>query len=241
MKKIAKISIISPAHQNESQIGKFIESMFKEVIFPLQRMRIKTEMIVAEDGSTDNTRHILKSLEKKYRLKLLLAKKRLGPVRAIKNLFAQARGDLIFFLDADGEVEPQSFWSLYKVFFKEDCDLVVAHKLKRKPWYRFLISRFNNLLLRILFQTKIKDANAGCRLYKADIAKRIVAQCGFLKYNFNSEQIILATRSHLKIGEVGVPHFERESVAFKTTKLIQILFLATIELYRFKYYLVRQK
>lgn len=232
-----KISILSPAHQNQGHIKEFVESVFKDVVEPLKRKGIKIEVIIAEDGSTDNTRPILQSLQKKYPLKLLLAKKRLGPVQAIKNLFEKASGDLIFFLDSDGEVAPDCFWNLYKVFKKEDLDVVIAYKMKRKPWYRFLISRVNNFWLQLLFNTGIRDSNSGFRLYKAEIGKWLVQESGFLKYNFNSEQIILAVKRGFKVGEVGTPHHARESMVFRPQKLLQILFFAFWELFKFRIYL----
>ncbi|MBI4991409.1 glycosyltransferase, partial [Candidatus Gottesmanbacteria bacterium] len=237
LNKSEKISILSPAHQNEGNIRQFAEAVFKDVVKPLQKQGIKTEVIIAEDGSTDKTGEILQSLQKKYPLKLLLAKERLGPVQAIKNLFAEASGDLIFFLDSDGEISPRYFWNLYEVFKKENLDVAVAYKMKRKPWYRFLISRVNNFWLQLLFNTGIRDSNSGFRLYKAEIGKWLVQESGFLKYNFNSEQIILAVKRGFKVGETGTPHHARESMVFRPQKLLHILFFAFLELFKFRIYL----
>lgn len=234
MNKNPEISILSPAHQNERYIKEFVTSLFKDVAVKLEKKGKTCEVIIAEDGSTDNTRKILQSLQKKYNFHLLLAKVKLGPVVAIKKLFEKAKGYTIFFLDSDGEIAPSNFWNLYKVFTSHNYDIVVAYKKKRKPWYRFLISRMNNLWLHLLFQTEIRDANSGFRIYKGVAGRRLVKNCGVLKYNFNSEQIIQAQKQGLKIGETGAKHNARESTVFNPKKIFKILFLAYRELILFK-------
>jgi hypothetical protein len=68
----------------------------------------------------------------------------------------------------------------------------------------------------------------------------IVEKCS-LKYNFNAEQIIRARKSGIKIGEVGVRHFSRDSVVFSKSKLGKIIILAVLELIAFRMYLWREK
>ena len=229
-----KISILSPAYQNEANIQELVESLYENVVVPLKKEGIQTEVILAEDGSTDRTRSILQKLKKKYNFRLLLGKTRLGCIKAVKNLYLQARGDLIFFLDSDGEIKPQSFWELFKVFKKGNLDIVVAYKLNRKPRFRYIISRINNLFLRLLFSVKIRDANAGFRLYQGSVGRQLVRESIFLKYNFNSEQIIRATGYGYQMADVEVPHFARESMMFKPDKMAQTVLLAFWELVRFK-------
>lgn len=228
------LSILSPAHQNEKYITEFVVSLYKKVVIPSRSKGIKCEVIIGEDGSTDKTRDILIKLNKKYKYQLVLGTTKLGYVKAAKQLFEMAKGDIIFFLDSDGEINPKSFWKLFNKFEKGNYDLINAYKENRKPFYRFIISKINNLILKILFNLNIRDANAGFKLYSKNAIKKIIKKCGQLKYNFNSEQVIVATKLKYKIGEVGVKHYERESVVFKPTKLIFLLFLALKELVQYK-------
>jgi hypothetical protein len=129
---------------------------------------------------------------------------------------------------------------LHDLLKKKDLDLVNGFKLKRRPIYRFFISRCNNAILNSLFFTGVQDANAGCKLYKKEKMIDIVEKCS-LKYNFNTEQIIKARKSGIKIGEVGVRHFSRDSVVFSKSKLGKIIILAVLELIAFRMYLWREK
>ena len=199
----------------------------------LKKQKIKYEVILAEDGSSDRTKEILNSLKKKYHFLLLEDSKRLGYVKAAKILIKKAKGNIIFFLDSDGEVSPESFWKLYKIMKSGKYDLINGLKLKRKPFYRFFISCINNIILNILFATGVQDANSGCKMYKKNIMIPIIEKC-ILKYDFNAEQLIRAKEAGFKIKEVGVKHFERTSVAFEPRKLIYIVFLAFIDLVSFR-------
>ncbi len=239
--KLKRISILTPTHQNEDNIEKLIFDIYHYVVYPLKKKSIASEVIIAEDGSTDNTRILLERNQTKYKYRLLSGKKKLGYIKAVKNLFSKANGELIFFLDSDGEINPKSFWQLFALWQKGNYDIVTAFKLNRKPLYRFIISRINNLLLRILFHTKIRDANAGFRLMKKEVGKELVQASGYLHSNFNAELIIRAVKENISIAEVAVPHFERNSVAFKPQKLVKILIMAFLELFRFRWYLKSTK
>lgn len=230
-----KISIVSPAYQNEDNIEDLLRSIHQDVVYPLRKKNHQCEVIIAEDGSTDNTRRNLKRLQKHYHCALLLGEKKLGYIQAVKNLFTASSGDLIFFLDSDGEIHPKCFWRLFAVWEKGNFDIVTAYKVKRKPLYRLFISRCNNLFLRIFFRTNIRDANAGFRLYKKNIGKELIQESGELKNNFNSEQIIRAVRKRYTIAEVGVPHHERKSVVFAPSSLPKTVVKATSELLRFRF------
>lgn len=236
MKKQPTITILSPAYQNEANIEQLVIDITHDLVVTGKKRGVTFKVIIAEDGSTDKTRKILKKLAVKYPLVLQLDKQRLGYIKAVNNLFKQASGDLIFFLDADGEVAPKYFWRLYDKFCSGHYDIVTAFKQKRKPWYRFIISRINNFVLRMLFHTEIKDANAGFRLYKKAVGKRLIAESKVLKYNFNSEIIIRAIGHGYAIGEVGVPHRNRESVIFSRSGLFLTTIKAFLELLKYRFY-----
>lgn len=229
-----KISILSPAYQSEDTIEDFLHSLYQDVVSPLRKKNYHCEVIIAEDGSTDTTREILKRARKQFGYTLVLGEKRRGYIQAVKHLYSVCSGDCVFFLDSDGEVHPKHFWRLFAEWEKRTCDIVTAYKTKRKPFYRWFISRCNNTLLRLLFQTSIRDANAGFRIYTRSIGKELVIQSGYLKYNFNAEQIIRAVRKGYRIAEIPVPHHERKSVVFVPSSLPKTVLKAFGELLRFR-------
>ena len=232
MGKKIKLSIITPTYQNEDYIRQVVDEIFKDII---KHFKEKCELIIYESGSTDKTREILIKLQKKYPFELIKTPQRVGYINQVKKLYQEAKGDLIFFLDSDGECHPKDFWKLYKKYQNGNFDVVTALRIKRKPIYRLIITKFDNFLIRKLFGSKNHDANCAFRLVKKNIGKKLIENCGHLKHNFNSEQLILAHQAKLKIGELAVIHRPRKSVVSPPGKILCQIFKATYEIIRFKF------
>jgi len=232
MPKKINLSILSPTYQNETYITQVVKEIYKDVVPPFNDT---CELIIYESGSTDKTREILVDLQKKYPFKLIKTPKRVGYIAQVKKLYQLAKGEIIFFLDSDGECRPRAFWQLYQKYQNGQFDIVTAFRKKRKPLYRSIITRLDNFLIRNLFGLKIHDANCGFRLVKAKKVKNLMTNWGKLKHNSNAEQLILANKNSLKITEVKVLHRERKSVVLPINKIFNQIFKAFIELINYRY------
>ena len=94
-----KISVIIPVYNEEKVIGSCLESLAKQTYKDL-------EIIVIDDGSTDKSVAIIENSKLKIANLLLLKQKHVGP-GAARNLGAsKAKGDILVFVDADMEFEP---------------------------------------------------------------------------------------------------------------------------------------
>jgi len=225
------LSIITPAYQNEKYIEQTVKEVYQDIV---ARANFSTEVIIAEDGSTDRTREILVNLQKKYQFKLITDPKRKGHVKAIKELYQRTGGELIFYLDSDGECPPKDFWKLYQKLQKDNLDLVIGVRKKRKPFYRNLITKIGSLIANLLFNLKIEDPNCPLRITTSKAAKQIIPETGRLKYNFNLEQLIWAKKLGLTFSQVKVAHRERKSVIFPPTKIAGQAIIAFIEIIKFR-------
>ena len=232
MTKKINLSIISPTHQNEAYITQVVKEIYKDVV---SRFNEACEVIVYESGSTDQTRTLLVELQEEFPFKLIKTPKRVGYINQVKKLYQLAKGEIIFFLDSDGECRPKAFWQLYKKYQDGQNDIVAGLRVKRRPIYRLIITKLDNFLIRTLFRTKTYDANCAFRLTKANVAKKIIKNCGFLKHNFNSEYLILAFQGGFKIEEVAVNHRPRKSVVSPPGKILSQIFKAAYELVKFKF------
>jgi glycosyltransferase involved in cell wall biosynthesis len=102
-----KVSVIIPAYNCETTIEDTIESVLEQTVLP-------DEILILDDGSTDNTASLLDSY--KYRIKVWHMKNR-GVANARNFLCGRARGDLIAFLDSDDIWHPaylQTQWDLFE-------------------------------------------------------------------------------------------------------------------------------
>lgn len=229
-----KLSVLMPVYQNE-KIGAVIGDIFDKVVKPFKEAKLgDVEVIVAEDGSRDDTRKILRSIEKKYGLILNLCDERRGYIKAAKEIYAQARGEYLFFTDSDGEHDPADFWKMWDKISDGNLDMVIGYKLHRKPFFRVFISKINNLLLGVLFNVWLKDANCGFRILKNKVAKEIIPLTGNLTIAYNAETPILAKSMGYRYAQVPVKHFYQESVVFSKKKLPKMLFKAFYELFELK-------
>tara|TARA_B100000315_G_scaffold201904_1_gene194449 strand:+ start:1550 stop:2251 length:702 start_codon:yes stop_codon:yes gene_type:complete len=196
-----------PAYNEEGNIKKLV----KDAERVLKGNARKYEMIIVlYEGSTDNTKNIVKELMKKNKhLRLVMQPKRLkGVGYAIKLGFDVAKYDLIFYADSDNQFDLNEFKLLLP--YVKDYDIVAGYRINRQdPLTRILVSRIYNVLIKIIFNLKGKDFDCAFRLVKKKIFKTINLQC---KTGLGtSELLIRAKRGGYKIKHVGVHHFKRYS------------------------------
>ena len=227
------LSIILPVYMNE-KIEDVIRDIDEKVVKQFHEQIGGVEIIVAQDGTKDNTQKTLKTIQKKYKLTLNLSEQRRGYIKAAKEVYTQAAGEYIFFTDGDGEHDPADFWKLWNKMQKNNLDFVVGYKTLRKPFYRVFISKINNTLIGILFGLWFKDANCGFRIIKNDVAKKIIPKTGTMKIAWNAESSIYVKMNGYKYSQVPVKHFPVESVVFSKKKLPKQLFNAFFEVFKLR-------
>ena len=105
-----KVSIIIPCFNEEKTISLIIDKIY------MQEKIIK-EVIIINDGSTDNTSKILMELKEKYRdIILINHENNKGKGSALKTGFSNATGDLILIQDADLEYDPSDYSKLIAIY-----------------------------------------------------------------------------------------------------------------------------
>ncbi|MFH1423762.1 MAG: glycosyltransferase [Candidatus Nealsonbacteria bacterium] len=234
-----KLSIITLVYQNE-KIEDYIREIQEKIIKRFRDLRVGgVEFIVAEDGSKDDTRAILQSIKEKYGLILNLGSQRRGYIGAAKEVYMQAKGEYIFFADSDRESDPGDFWKLWDKLQRENLDIVVGYRKSRRPYYRFFITKINGFLTGILFNVWLGDANAGFRIIKGNVARKIIPLTGNLLAAFNAEFFVIAKQLKYSYGEVPIKHFFQKSVVFPVKKMPLTLIRAFFELFRLKFKILK--
>lgn len=132
MSKI-KISVIVPCYNVEKYVGKCVESLVNQTLKGI-------EIILVNDGSTDNTLEILKQFEEKSKNIILLDKENAGVSIARNVALDKAKGEYIAFLDSDDWLEVDAFEKVYKKAKEGDYDLVAFDTNAVYPDYKQYIS-----------------------------------------------------------------------------------------------------
>ncbi len=116
MNEIGKISIIVPIYNGEYYIDKCIQSILNQTYSNI-------EILLINDGSSDNTRKICEEYEKKDDRIKLINKENSGPGSAKNTGIEYATGDYIGFVDSDDYIDEDMFETLYKLCIKNDADV----------------------------------------------------------------------------------------------------------------------
>jgi glycosyltransferase involved in cell wall biosynthesis len=230
------LSIITTTYQSEKYVKGLIEEIYRDIV---NKFPEKTEVIVYDGGSQDKTQVILKKIHKKYHFRLEISPKRDYYTSSVKKLYQMASGKFIFYLDSDGECPPKEFWKLYQKFQETKADIINGTRSHRRPLYRLLISRANYLLVNLLFGLKTVDSNCGFKLTRKKVIGKIISNWGKLRYNPNTEYLILTHKAGLKINQATILHHQRESIVSPTNKILKQIFMGTSELIKFRFGIIR--
>lgn len=116
-----KISVIIAAYNAEEYLSETMDSIF------LQTMdNSEYEVIVINDGSSDNTLSILNSYKKNYPNLIIIDKENGGPSSARNAGLDIAQGEYVFFFDADDLLEPEALSTMYDTISEKHSDLLIG-------------------------------------------------------------------------------------------------------------------
>lgn len=206
-----KLSIIVPVYNEEKTIKKLIYELVS-----LKIQDVEIEIIIVDDGSTDNTvNEIKKGIIGNKKIKTMVFKKNSGKGSAVRAGLAKAEGDYIIIQDADLEYNPKDIASLLIPVKNGKTKVVYGTRLKRAPNFRrdertviFLIHYIGNkllsLLTSVLYGQWITDMETGYKLMSVEVMKSLnLVSSGFelepeitaklLKKNYHIVELSIST------------------------------------------------
>jgi len=151
------LSIIIPVYNEEKIITASLPAIFD--------LEINKEVIVINDGSSDNTLNILYELEKKYSFILIDKKINTGKGESVKLGLSKMTGNYFIICDADLEYDPQDIIYLLSEIEKingkkpeEKIAIYGSRFLNHKNWsFHYIINQFLTILTNILFGSRLTD------------------------------------------------------------------------------------
>lgn len=120
------ISVIIPAYNAEATIRRACDSALNQT-YP------NVELVVVNDGSKDGTAHILAELKENHPTICCFHQENGGVSKARNAGLACAKGDYLFFLDADDELLPECLCTLYRISCEKHCDIVAGPSIRVRP------------------------------------------------------------------------------------------------------------
>ncbi|MBU4210203.1 glycosyltransferase [Patescibacteria group bacterium] len=190
------LSIIIPIYKQEKTIKKDILNIDNT----LQKIRYPYEIIAIVDGKNEDNSYKICQQIKRKNLKIYTYKHNHGKGHAIRFGMTKTKGDYIAFIDAGMEIDPNGISMLLEHLEWYDADIIVGSKrhpasLVNYPIDRKIISFFVYLISRTLFNLKIRDTQAGVKIFKRKVLEKVLPRLLVKSFAFDLE--ILAVSKHL--------------------------------------------
>jgi glycosyltransferase involved in cell wall biosynthesis len=198
-----KISVVMPAFNEADCIIKSITDVREQFEAVCQ----KCEIIVVDDGSTDETRKLAEATADGHVVKVLGYPTNQGKGHALKMGFHRASGEYTFMFDSDSEIQPKEL--IAYVTALQSADIVIGSKRHplsrvRTPVLRRFLSIGFNVLERILTGVRATDTQAGLKAARSEALYRVLPLLSVKKYAFDAELLSVASLLDLRIEELPV-------------------------------------
>lgn len=136
-------------------------------------------LIIVDDGSTDDSVQLLRSLIGHPILEVYHHRSNMGYGYALKTGLDHVETEYSITMDADGQHQIEDTEILIGIMHDEDFDMVIGsrQKIKENNLYRKLGKSIIRAITRLLFSTSIYDLNSGFKAYKTEIVKQLLPFC----------------------------------------------------------------
>ena len=211
------ISLVIPAY-NEA---KDIASTLERVLEYFSQKDYAFEIIVVDDGSTDNTREIIKNLSDKIsEIRLIGGDVNKGKGFSVKQGMLKANGTYILFCDADLSTPIEELDKIMP-FFAQGYDVVIGSRalkgadLLKQPFIRHGMGKIFNILTRLLGLTRLKDTQCGFKCFRRNAAYDIFNMQRHDGFCFDVEILYLTGLLGYRVKDVPVKWFNRKDSRVK--------------------------
>jgi hypothetical protein len=201
------LSVVIPAYNEEDGIADILDRVLS-IQSGLEKVGVAgPEVIVVDDGSKDHTVDIVR---KYSNVRLIRHEKNRGYGGALKTGFANATGNLLSFLDADGTYPPEYFPELC-LAARDGAELIIGSRMAGAKSEMPKTRRLGNLifarLVSVIGNQHVTDSASGMRVFRREALERMYPLPDGL--NFTPVMSTRAIHEGIKMVEVPIPYSER--------------------------------
>lgn len=192
--EINLISVIVPAYKQAETISRDL----KRIKGVLDKLRYPTELICVVDGKIDNTFQRASKFAKKHNnLKVIGYDTNKGKGYAVRFGMAESSGQVIAFVDAGMDLNPNGLSMLLEHMEWYDADIIVGSKRHpvskvEYPWQRRILSIGYQFLVRLLFGLRVRDTQVGMKFFKREVLEKVLPRLLVKKFAFDVEMLAVA-------------------------------------------------
>jgi glycosyltransferase involved in cell wall biosynthesis len=217
------LSLVFPVFDEEHNIGPLIRAALR--LAP--RLAGDFEIVVVDDGSRDRSAAVIERHRRSDpRLRVVRHATNRGYGAALRAGLFEARGELVFFSDADLQFDLDELALL--LAHTNDFDIVAGYRWPRRdPWPRRAIARVWGGLVRALFDLRVRDIDCAFKVFRREVLEAIpIASLGAF---VNTEMLVRAQRAGFRIHQVPVSH-RRRRYGRQTGARPRVILRALVEL-----------
>ena len=119
-----ELQIVLPIHNEGESIAQTLEEWHGEL-----SPKVRMEFVTCEDGSTDNTKEVLRECAERLPMKLIIAEGRKGYSQAVIDGYRATDSPYILAIDSDGQCDPKDFWKFWEC--RDKWDVIIGWRVNR--------------------------------------------------------------------------------------------------------------
>ncbi|HTD61535.1 MAG TPA: glycosyltransferase family 2 protein [Gemmatimonadaceae bacterium] len=194
------VSVLVPAKDEAANLPLFLE----QAAAAFATADATFEVIVIDDGSSDDTWAVLGALVDRYPfVRRVRHRRQRGIADALRTGYLQARGDVLVFYPADLQYKPEDIPRLVAPILAGESDMVTGYK--QGKYEKAFVSRVYNRLSRLLFEIPVRDLNS-VKAYRREIMEQLPVRPDWHRY-----MIVIAAAQGFTVTEIPVPLYPRHA------------------------------
>jgi len=200
------VDVVIPVYNEERALPPCIERLSA---FLREKIENPWRVLVADNGSIDRTLAVCQELAGKYPEVAYIHLDQKGRGRALKRAWLESEADIVSYMDVDLSTSLEHFPPLVRALDEEGYDVAIGSRLMPesevgRSFKRELTSRGYNLLIKLLFWTRIHDAQCGFKALTRRAARALVPLVVNNNWFFDTELLLIAERRGFRVKEIPV-------------------------------------
>ena len=202
----ATLDIVVPVYNEELDLPRSVARLHD---YLTAQVPMSFRITIADNASTDATAAIADRLAEQFPEVRAVHLTQKGRGRALKQVWLESDADVLVYMDVDLSTDLSALLPLVAPLVSGHSDLAIGTRLHRgsrvvRGPKREFISRCYNLILRGILATRFSDAQCGFKAIRRNVAQQLLPLVQDTGWFFDTEMLVLAERSGLRIHEVPV-------------------------------------
>ena len=208
-----KLSVIIPCYNEKATICTVLEAV--------KAVGLAWEVIVVDDGSTDGTREILRTLAPDPQVRVIYHEMNQGKGAAVQTGFKAANGEILLIQDADTEYDPRDYPELLKPIEEGKAKVVYGSRFLGGPrktmfFWNMIANLSLTLLTNVLYNTILTDMYTGYKVFLTEVVRDIPLRSR--RFDMEPELTAKVLKRGHRIYEVPISYNGREWAEGKKIK-----------------------